>query len=117
MGEIAKAWDQMSDEQKTDELREPTITRIRVGEARGKSDLLESFDNLVTSIRRKAMNLNTLEERAALVDRTWCNLQRRFRRAGIPHGFVAVFRRCLVSETISWPWFGNRIDYPPGEGE
>jgi hypothetical protein len=86
-------------------------------EARGKSDLLESFDNLVVSMRRKAMGMSSLEQRAALVDKTWADLQRRFRRAEIPHGFTAVVRRCFISETISWPWFGNRLDYPPGEGE
>jgi hypothetical protein len=116
MGEIARQWDQMSEAEKVNELRAPTITRA-LGKPRGKCDFLKSFEDLVVAVRRKAMGCSGLEERAALVDRTWRDLQVRFRRAGIAPDFQAVVRRCLISETISWPWLGRRIDYPPGEGE
>jgi hypothetical protein len=119
MGDIARRWNEMSDEEKLEELRQPVITRAfrSVGKPRGKVDFIDSFERLVTSIRRKAMGLSTLEERAALVDKTWGQLKTQFRRREVAHDFAEVVRRCLISETISWPWFGNRVDYPPGEGE
>jgi hypothetical protein len=123
MGEIARRWNELSDEEKLAELRDPVITRCltsvgsKSSKSRGKGEFLDSFERLVVSVRRKAMSLSTLEERAELVDRTWRQLQTQFRRRGVAPDFAAIVRRCLVSETISWPWFGNRIDYPVGEGE
>jgi hypothetical protein len=173
MGKIARAWDQMSDEEKLAELREPTITRClrsyapdddgdgdnngdkesvpvvtcgrdqesecgmkdptecaihappkvggksrRKGRSKSprKGEFLKTFEGLVVSIRRKAMDLNSLEERAALVDRYWRDLQKQFKDGGIAPEFAAVVRQCLYSETIAWHWFGSRLDYPPGEG-
>ena len=74
MGEIARRWDELTDEQKAEELRQPVITRA-FGKPRGKVDFIASFEDLVTSIRRKAMGLRSLEGRAALVDKTWRQLQ------------------------------------------
>lgn len=117
MGEIARRWDALSDQQKLDELREPVVTRARVAETDAKGDLVTSLEKIVVMVRRKAMGLDTLEQRAALVDRIWADLRRRFQRAGVPHDFREMVRRILISETISWHWFGSRIDYPAGEGE
>jgi hypothetical protein len=172
MGKLAKLWNEMSDAEKLDELREPTITRCfrsyapgddndgdtvtpvitcgrlyedecglkdpsecavhnppklsndgksrRRSKSRRKSvrkgEFLRTFEKLVVQIRRKAMNLNTLEERAALVDKYWQQLKAEFRRGEIAADFAEVVRQCLYSETIAWHWFGYREDYPPGEG-
>jgi hypothetical protein len=116
MGDIARAWDEMSDEEKVEELRQPVITRSFSKPSR-PCNLLKTFEDLVVSVRRKAMALNTLEERAELVDKTWGQLKTQFRRREVAHDFAELVRRCLYSETISWPWFGHRLDYPAGEGE
>jgi hypothetical protein len=124
MGRIADRWAEMSDEQKLAELREPTLTRSEIkprskppSKSPSNADILKSFENLVVRVRRKAMALDTLVERAELVDRTWAKLKRDFRKAGVAADFAAVVRQVLYSETIAWPWFGHREDYPPGEGE
>jgi hypothetical protein len=179
MGDIARRWNEMSDLEKLQELRDPTITRTRnlvlrdlvsVGndddddddkpigncararesecglkdraecavhapptsggksrksksrsksreKARVSAKFHKAFGDLVVTIRRAAMDLDTLEQRAELVDRYWRRLKRQFERSGIPPDFAAVVRQCLYSETISWPWYGMRETYPPGEGE
>jgi hypothetical protein len=117
MGEIAKRWDALSDQQKVDELREPVVTRVSVDKAGDKGDFVTSFENFVVMVRRKAIGVDTLEQRAALADGMWADLRRRFQRAGLPHDFQEMVRRCLISETISWHWSGQRTDHPPNEGE
>jgi hypothetical protein len=174
MGDLAKRWNEMSDAEKLDELRDPVITRCLRSYAPGdddndgdgvatpvitcgrlfedecglkdpsecavhspppvpldksrrrrksrrkaarKGEFLKTFEKLVVQIRRKAMALDTLEERAALVDKYWQQLKAEFRRGEIAADFAEVVRQCLYSETIAWHWFGYREDYPPGEGE
>jgi hypothetical protein len=130
MGRIAQAWDQMTDQQKVDELRAPTVTRVRRARASKEralakefvdsllsKDFIDDFGTLLVQVRRKAMRLKTLEQRAALVDRQWAYLNKGFRDAGIRPNVIATLRRCLISETISWPWFGQRTTYPAGQGE
>jgi hypothetical protein len=128
MGRIADRWNSMSDEQKLAELREPTITRsweriempgrkARQSKVKRDQGFHASFEALVVRVRRKAMALDRLVERAELVDKTWAKLKRDFRRAEIAADFVEAMRRAFYSETVHWHWFGHREDYPPGEGE
>jgi hypothetical protein len=116
MGDIARRWNEMSDEEKLEELRQPVITRA-FGKPRGKVDLIDSFEKLVVSVRKRAMGMSSLVERAELCDRTWAQLKVQFQRRGIAPDFAEVVRRCFVSETTGWHWFGRRLTWPPGEGE